>query len=239
MPSAIWSSVATQPKPHRQACARDSIHFKGGKSADEGDGSQLVTLSAFSRGECSGQQALCGDGCSGPSAERTGAKLLETAELSLCGIGPRLSTIMSIGEGLAGRVLHDIAGWNALGSPRPRKAARSSLDWRIGRNPKAISPLMRAGRNNSCLDGDFPPSSLGPPNGPRRSPATRCAPRHHWGLLKQGQPMSNGWRTALSRCRRSVAVKLAGNRRYAVADAPAQVRNEPARSSLKCGRRSR
>src|SRR5512140_3087783 len=44
---------------------------------------------------------------------------------------------------------------------------------------------------------------------------------------------------ALSRCRRSVAVNVAGNRRHAVADAPAQVRNEPARSSLKCGRRSR
>ena len=45
--------------------------------------------------------------------------------------------------------------------------------------------------------------------------------------------------TALSRCRRSVAVNVAGNRRHAVADAAAQVRNEPARSSLKCGRRSR
>ena len=44
---------------------------------------------------------------------------------------------------------------------------------------------------------------------------------------------------ALSRCRRSVAVNVAGNRRHAVADATAQVRNEPARSSLKCGRRSR
>jgi len=44
---------------------------------------------------------------------------------------------------------------------------------------------------------------------------------------------------ALSRCRRSVAVNVVGNRRHAVADAAAQVRNEPARSSLKCGRRSR
>ena len=44
---------------------------------------------------------------------------------------------------------------------------------------------------------------------------------------------------ALSRCRRSVAVNVAGNRRQAAADAAAQVRNEPARSSLKCGRRSR
>jgi len=44
---------------------------------------------------------------------------------------------------------------------------------------------------------------------------------------------------ALSRYRRSVAVNVAGNRRHAMADAPAQVRNEPARSSLKCGRRSR
>ena len=35
------------------------------------------------------------------------------------------------------------------------------------------------------------------------------------------------------------SVNVAGNRRHAVADAPAQVRNEPARSSLKCGRRSR
>ena len=37
----------------------------------------FVTLSAFSCGECSGQQASCGGGCRGPSAERTGAKLLE------------------------------------------------------------------------------------------------------------------------------------------------------------------
>ena len=29
----------------------------------------FVTLSAFSRGECSGQQASCGGGCPGPSAE--------------------------------------------------------------------------------------------------------------------------------------------------------------------------
>ena len=36
-----------------------------------------------------------------------------------------------------------------------------------------------------------------------------------------------------------VAVNAAGNRRHAAADAPTQVRNEPARSSLKCGRRSR
>jgi NAD(P)H-dependent FMN reductase len=43
---------------------------------------------------------------------------------------------------------------------------------------------------------------------------------------------------ALSRCRRSVAVNVVGNRRHAVADAAAQVRNEPARSSLKCGRRT-
>jgi hypothetical protein len=44
---------------------------------------------------------------------------------------------------------------------------------------------------------------------------------------------------ALSRYRRSVAVNVACNRRHAVADARAQARNEPARSSLKCGRRSR
>ena len=29
----------------------------------------FVTLSAFSCGECSGQQASCGGGCPGPSAE--------------------------------------------------------------------------------------------------------------------------------------------------------------------------
>ena len=29
----------------------------------------FVTLSAFSYGECSGQQASCGGGCRGPSAE--------------------------------------------------------------------------------------------------------------------------------------------------------------------------
>ncbi len=29
----------------------------------------FVTLSAFGRGECSGQQASCGGGCRGPSAE--------------------------------------------------------------------------------------------------------------------------------------------------------------------------
>jgi hypothetical protein len=29
----------------------------------------FVTLSAFSCGECSGQQASCGGGCRGPSAE--------------------------------------------------------------------------------------------------------------------------------------------------------------------------
>ena len=34
-------------------------------------------------------------------------------------------------------------------------------------------------------------------------------------------------------------VNVAGNRRHAVVDAAVQVRNEPARSSLKCGRRSR
>ena len=44
---------------------------------------------------------------------------------------------------------------------------------------------------------------------------------------------------ALSRCRRSVTVNVAGNRRHAAADAAAQVRNEPARSSLKFARRSR
>ena len=36
----------------------------------------------------------------------------------------------------------------------------------------------------------------------------------------------NGVRWALSRCWRSVAVNVAGNRRHAAADAPAQVRNE-------------
>src|SRR6185437_13840045 len=50
---------------------------------------------------------------------------------------------------------------------------------------------------------------------------------------------SEGPDKALSRCRRSVAVNVAGNRRHAAADATAQVRNEPARSSLKCGRRSK
>ena len=37
----------------------------------------FVTLSAFSRGECSAQQASSGGGCLGPGAEGTGAKLLE------------------------------------------------------------------------------------------------------------------------------------------------------------------
>lgn len=46
-------------------------------------------------------------------------------------------------------------------------------------------------------------------------------------------------RVALSRYRRLVAVNVAGSSCHAAADAPAQVRNEPARSSLKCGRRSR
>jgi ElaB/YqjD/DUF883 family membrane-anchored ribosome-binding protein len=40
---------------------------------------------------------------------------------------------------------------------------------------------------------------------------------------------------ALSRCRRSVAVNVAGNRRHAVADAAAQVRNEPARARNAAG----
>ncbi len=44
---------------------------------------------------------------------------------------------------------------------------------------------------------------------------------------------------ALSRYRRSAAENVAGNRLHVVADAAAQVRNESARSSLKCGRRSR
>ena len=182
MPSAIWSSVATQPKPHRQACARDSIHFKGGKSADASFAepvrrSQLVTLSAFSRGECSGQQALCGDGCSGPSAERTGAKLLETAELSLCRHRPAS--------------LDHHKHRRGLGRSRPSRHSRlemrsavqgggkrrgQALDWRIGRNPKAISPLMPAGRNNSCLDGDFPPSSLGPPKRTPKKPRNKVCP---------------------------------------------------------------
>ena len=56
------------------------------------------------------------------------------------------------------------------------------------------------------------------------------------GVIKK--PVVIGVRGALSRCRRSVAVNIAGNRRHVAADAPAQVRNEPARSSLKCGRRS-
>ncbi len=46
-------------------------------------------------------------------------------------------------------------------------------------------------------------------------------------------------RLALSRYRRSAAENVAGNRLHVVADAVAQVRNESARSSLKCGRRSR
>ena len=46
-------------------------------SADGDKADGFVTLSAFSYGECSGQQVSCCGGCRGPSAERTGAKLLE------------------------------------------------------------------------------------------------------------------------------------------------------------------
>ena len=49
--------------PHAKAQAslepREAYLYQGG----------FVTLSAFSRGECSGQQASCGGGCPGPSAE--------------------------------------------------------------------------------------------------------------------------------------------------------------------------
>jgi thioredoxin reductase len=38
-------------------------------NANGGRAKGFVTLSAFSYGECSGQQASCGGGCRGPSAE--------------------------------------------------------------------------------------------------------------------------------------------------------------------------
>jgi hypothetical protein len=53
------------------------------------------------------------------------------------------------------------------------------------------------------------------------------------GLVARGHP------EALSRYRRSVAEDVAGDELHAAADAAAQVRNEAARSSLKCGLRSR
>jgi transposase len=64
---------------------------------------------------------------------------------------------------------------------------------------------------------------------------------YEWSVIKPMLPNKPRGipRVALSRYRHSGAVNVGGNRRHAAADAPAQVRNEPARSSLKCGRRSR
>jgi hypothetical protein len=56
------------------------------------------------------------------------------------------------------------------------------------------------------------------------------------GLVLEGGHREHG---ALSRYRRLVAENVAGNKLHAAADAAAQVRNEAARSSLKCGLRSR
>ena len=50
--------------PHR-ACRRQGRV----KCCRTQEGKGFVTLSAFSRGECSGQQASCGGGCHGPSAK--------------------------------------------------------------------------------------------------------------------------------------------------------------------------
>ena len=36
--------------------------------------------------------------------------------------------------------------------------------------------LTPAGRNNSCLDGDFPPPSLGPPKRPEEAPQQGVPP---------------------------------------------------------------
>jgi hypothetical protein len=60
---SIFGGWHTRLLPHCETCAKPYWLF------DEMRPKGLVTLSAFSCGECSGQQASCGGGCPGPSAE--------------------------------------------------------------------------------------------------------------------------------------------------------------------------
>ncbi len=48
--------------------------------------------------------------------------------------------------------------------------------------------LTPAGRNNSCLDGDFPPPSLGPPNGPKK-PRNKVCPVTTGGFFFSAYPL--------------------------------------------------
>jgi hypothetical protein len=64
--TAIRGALAESKTPF-EAPASSAQAAKIDLDTDKLDG--FVTLSAFSRGECSGQQASCGGGCPGPSAE--------------------------------------------------------------------------------------------------------------------------------------------------------------------------
>ena len=76
--TATFFRLRSSSAKFRNHCFTPSLSTSNEPSSKaEKEPQGFVTLSAFSCGECSGQQASCGGGCPGPSAERTGAKLLE------------------------------------------------------------------------------------------------------------------------------------------------------------------